>query len=519
MGLTSRTIVRRLRAWHLGEPLTRGQTVHTATAAPADRLLLAFVKMGGETRPWGVLWKQGAKAPQFRFVPEPRRRAEIDVMVAELGPLLAAHLRHPAYTTNPAASADELAPIRQIWVPNGSHADMLHHFAYAYAFRRPESEHATELRLLGRTSLFAFLESQRPGQQLVMVASDVLRSAYDFPAEDARQAHLGFLLAWLEARGGRDHGIAAALAAERLPVATALLPELERSELEPLVSAFGDARRADDKAAMADAEQAIGALLRPELERRLELVGRAIDLIATDPRPINTGVSVLERETLNAQWWDYVSSEARAIAAGREPFVPSAETDFQAKNAASRYFRNEAAADRTSAALIHDDRELEAEAISSGLAFRGVIVEVRDEGNGRKKIPVWLVEDTTPGPLRLRRGDGVCVVGHAKRSGRIRSVETTKGGALIIEFEIQNLKLKADTQPWPQSMPAADDRWIGQSVTLIGTSFADMTEKKAFKVRSADALAGDWLIVKHGERDIADESIVIADAAEAPAAS
>src|SRR4051812_37146708 len=105
MGLSSRTIVRRLRAWHFGEPLTRGQTIHTATAAPEDRLRLAFLKMGGETRPWAVMWKTGPAPTEFRFVPEPRFRAGVDELAAELGPLFAQHFRHPSF----GASAQEPA--------------------------------------------------------------------------------------------------------------------------------------------------------------------------------------------------------------------------------------------------------------------------------------------------------------------------------------------------------------------------------------------------------------------------
>ena len=163
MGLSSRTMVRRLRAWHLGEPLTRGQTIHTATAARNDRLLLAFVKMGGETRPWAIAWKSGSKRLEFRFVPEPRFRAGVDAMATELGPVLAEHLQHPDLAGTEAAEASDLAPLRQIWVPNRSHIDMLHHFGYTYPHRKKEREHAEELRLLGRTALYVFLESERPG--------------------------------------------------------------------------------------------------------------------------------------------------------------------------------------------------------------------------------------------------------------------------------------------------------------------------------------------------------------------
>lgn len=506
MGLTSRTIVRRLRAWHLGEPLTRGKTIHTATADPKDRLLLAFVRMGGESRPWAVTWQEGRKRPQYRFVAEPRFRAGIDSALAELGPILAAHLRHPALTRKEPTGTGDLAPLRQIWVPNSSHVDMLHHLAYAYARRAADREHAEELRLLGRAALFAFLEAQRPGQQLVMSAGDVLRSAYDFPAEDIRQAHLGFLLAWLEHRGDRDRGLAAALEAEKQPVATALLPAFEREELSPRVEEHNEARRAGNTKAMRQAERAIGELLRPELERRLALVEKAIDLIVDDPRPVNGGVSTLVNETLESQWWHYVHPEQGAIARGGERFLPSAETDFAARGAAERYFRHDASADRMFAALVHDDIELEAEAISSGRAFRGTVTKVWDEGSGRKKIPVQRIEDPTPGPLSLRVGDRVCFVGHAKRAALIREIATTKGGGLALTIEIQNRKNEAREMPWPHSMHASDERWVGRAVTIIGSSFANMTDTKARRVAGRDPLPGDWIIPgREAERDVADE--------------
>lgn len=494
MGLSSRTIVRRIRAWHYGAPLTRGQTIHTHIAAPEDRLLLAFVKMGGETRPWGIAWKEGKRRVETRFVPEPRTRAEVDEMAADLSEVLAHHLRHPDLTrTTPQEPAD-LAPLRQVWVPNQTHLDMLHHFAYTYTHRLKEREFATELRLLGRTSLFTFLESQRPGQQLAITATDALRSAYDFPAEDVRQGHLGFLLAWLDSDGDRDTAMEAAFAAERAPIATALDPEQERQDLAPLVQDYDDARDAGNERAKSRAEKAIATIIGPELERRIDLVEQAIEHIETDPRPVNPGIDELVTESVKSQWWNYVRPEVQATASGRDPFVPSAETDFQARNAAARYFRTEASEDRMFAALVHCDRELEAEAISAGRAFRGSIVDVFDEATGRKTTPVWIIEDPSPGPLSLRRGDRVCTVGHAKREGLIRNIETTKGGGIALEVEITGRKTAAKDEAWPHSMHAADDRWLGKAVTVIGTSFASMADQKAYRVSSWDALPGDWVL-------------------------
>jgi len=498
MGMTPRSAVRRLRAWHVGAPIGLGQTIHTALAEPENRMVLAFLKMGGETRPWAVAWRLPGKKAQFRFVPEPRFRASVDDMMAELGPVLAGHLRHPDVDPAPSGpdlvGPDDLRPLRQVWLPNGSHVDMLHHLAYAYARRPKERSDAEDLRLLGRTSLFAFLESRRPGQQIVMSASDVLRSAYDFPAEDVRQAHLGFLLAWLDHRGRRDEGLAAALEAEREPVSTSLLPELERKDLGKVVQAYNDARRAGRSKEMAKHEKAIGTILRPELERRLHLVERAIGVVEGDPRPVNAGVEELVTHSLKAQYWQYVREEVRAAEQGKEPWVDSPETDFQAGSAAGRFYRYDASADRMFAVLVHDDRELEAEAIATGRAFRGTITAVWDDNPGKKTQPVWIIEDPTPGPLSLRHGDRVCVVGHKQREAFIRRIETTKGGGLEIEVEITGHKTEQAGKGWPNSMHGADELWLGHAVTIIGTSFADMTDKKAFKARTRDPRAGDWIL-------------------------
>lgn len=503
MGMTPRSAVRRLRAWHVGAPISLGQTIHTALAAPADRLTLAFVKMGGETRPWGVAWRTAGTKVQVRFVPEPRFRASVDEMMAELGPLLAGHLRHPEFDPKPStrdpSTAGDLRPLRQVWLPNGTHVDMLHHLAYAYARRPKDRPDAEALRLLGRTSLFAFLESRRPGQQIVMSASEALRMAYDFPAEDTRQAHLGFLLAWLDHRGSRDEGLAAALAAEREPISTALLPELERNELGRLVDAFNDARRAGRSSDIAAHSREIGAVLRPELERRLDLVERAIEAIADDPRPVNRGVAELVEKSIDAQYWYFVRRETTAAEKGTEPWVESPETDFQAGSAAGRYYRYDASADRMFNALVHDDRELEAEAIGTGRAFRGTITDVRDEGQGRKTQPVWVIEDATPGALSLRHGDRVCVVGHKRREALIRRIDTTKGGGLEVEIEITGHKTAQSDLDWPNSMHGADLLWLGHAVTIIGTSFADMTEKKANRARTSEPRAGDWILGRSTE--------------------
>ena len=54
--------------------------------------------------------------------------------------------------------------------------------------------------------------------------------------------------------------------------------------------------------------------------------------------------------------------------------------------------------------LVHDDREMQAELVARGEAIAGTIIAVRDEGTGRKTIPVWTVESDGELPITPSRG-------------------------------------------------------------------------------------------------------------------
>ena len=128
--------------------------------------------------------------------------------------------------------------------------------------------HGDDLTRLAEHVVGYFREAHRPGEQAVIVATSALRQAYTFPAEDTRQGHLGFLLAWLASKGDRSRRLKAALDAEQFTIATSINPELERTELERHVEGWGKARRDEDQPAMQKADRAVGKLLAPELERR-----------------------------------------------------------------------------------------------------------------------------------------------------------------------------------------------------------------------------------------------------------
>src|SRR5438128_12136648 len=130
-------------------------------------------------------------------------------MILAVAPGVLSFMRQPGRAHPLPTDWPDLAPIRQIWLPNSSHLDMLHHLAYAYTFTQAGSDSAT-LRAVGRLCSWLFREAHRPGEQHVAVATAALRQAFTFPAQLSRQGHLGYLLAWLATNGGRSEQQAAA---------------------------------------------------------------------------------------------------------------------------------------------------------------------------------------------------------------------------------------------------------------------------------------------------------------------
>jgi len=202
--VTGQEGVRRLKAFKAGKPLPLGETLRIRQIKHSDILIVAFVRMGGESAPWGIAFGPPGKAPRILTVPEPRNRDYVADMVAEFAPTLLKHLQHPAYGGRLVESGQELVE-RQVWLPNASHLEMLHHLNYAYVRTKFGTPTRAELlKQMGRAAGWLFRESQRPGQTAVVVATEALKQTFTFPAEDMRQGHLGFLLAWLRTKGGRD---------------------------------------------------------------------------------------------------------------------------------------------------------------------------------------------------------------------------------------------------------------------------------------------------------------------------
>ena len=60
--MTTDDVIRRLRAFQQGKPLPNGETLRVNRLPDEQLLILAFVKMGGESAPWGIAFGRPGKA-------------------------------------------------------------------------------------------------------------------------------------------------------------------------------------------------------------------------------------------------------------------------------------------------------------------------------------------------------------------------------------------------------------------------------------------------------------------------
>lgn len=114
--MNSNDAILRLRAFHAGRPLPRGATKRQFIADDEDVLIVSFVKMGGESRPWGIAFGKAGKIPKIVVAPEARNRDLVAQTSAAFAPALLRHLRHPSQGNPILDSWEYLKPIRQVWL-------------------------------------------------------------------------------------------------------------------------------------------------------------------------------------------------------------------------------------------------------------------------------------------------------------------------------------------------------------------------------------------------------------------
>lgn len=491
--MSVREVARKLRAWEAGKPLPRYDTIHHAVVPEGQAMLVAFVRMAGESRPWGIAWGRVNEQPKIASVPDGRVRDDVAVLCAEFAEDLLEHLRVHNWTYDPVDQTAKPADLRQVWLPNGQHVAMLHQLSYTYSQTKFGGPNQAILRALGRLSGWMFRETSRRGHQHVISASGALGEAYTFPAQDARTAHLGYQLAWLTTSGDLAERMAAASTAEGLTVSPTLDPSLERENLSPLVEALQTGRRAGtDVSALADS---IAAVLITELDRRWRLTAAAYRLLADNDRPINSGVPALVAEAHGEFWYQHQRIELRHNDPSQGPaFVAHPETDFHGSSAASRYLIHAAADEAYIGHLIHDDTELFLEALDDGKALRGTVASVVDGGSGRTTTPQWALHLDPSFPNRLRENGRIAPYGSRGHEATVIGIDSS-AEALTVRIEWTGRKTMA--LACGIGAKPADPAWVGQEVAFVVSDAAELTRRRSGRVWKAKDGPGAWLT--HGQ--------------------
>lgn len=488
-----RAIARKIKAWQIGQPLPRYDTIHHAIMPPDQTMIVAFVRMAGESRPWGIAWGAAGTAPTLRSVPDGRVRDDVAVLCAAFAEDLLEHLRVHNWTFDPAPQKPELEDLRQVWLPNGQHVAMLHQLSYAYSQTKYGGQNQDILRALGRVAGWMFRDTSRVGSQHVVSASSLLGDSYLFPAQDVRTAHLGYQMAWLTTDGDRDDRLAAATEAEGLTISPTLNPALERDQLSDLVSKWHYSRR-DGVDTHTPAEE-IDSILGEELRRRWNLTEDAYHLMADNERPVNAGVGELVRLAHSEFWFQHQRIELRLNDPSQGPaFVAHPETDFHGSAAASRYLIHAAADEAYIGYLIHDDPALFREALDEGRAFEAHVLRVDDAGIGRSTIPRWRLRLDPSLPHRLRENARVAPYGSRGHEATIIDLETTADD-LLVTIEWTSRKTKPLSGPLPAK--PVDDAWIGVDVAFVQSDAASLTQRRSQRVWAASNGPGAWLT--HGK--------------------
>lgn len=472
-------IIRSLEAYRAGRPLPRGKKLRQTIASPQETLIVAFVRMGGESLPWGIAYGKPGEAPKLLTVPDPRKRDQTADMMSRFAPDLLRHLGHPAF-------GDGTTP-GQIWFPNPSHFDMCHNLAFAYTWTKGGGTSSSDgiresLRGLGRAAHWLFLEGNRPGQQAVIIATDALRSAFTFPVEQVRQGHLGYLLALLSTTGDRKDREAVARASERVSVGITMDPGVEKHGLAGLIDSYNEAikqQQAPDKQVVSQ----IDTILKEELLRRFNLTCTARQLLVEDKRGVNKGCVKLATRTIQQHDREYLGNERR-LAEGERAFIAPVEGDHGSFGSAIRYNLYNLSTAEEVECLVDDDPEIQEELIATGEAIRGRISAVLVQKVGRSKFISWELEIDTEPALHIRVGERVCLLGNIKIAGKLAKVEPFKGGRRLV---IEDLSPKGDT---------SKSEWRGQEVVWLGAGSAGIIERKAWEYLKAakEERPGDWLV-------------------------
>ena len=504
--MSARELVRQLNAVKCGGPISRYTTLHYRI--DENPMVLAFVRMAGESRPWGIAYGRFRdNKPTVISVPDGRNRIAVSEMCEKFAEDLLTYWRVEGYSWDP-ISTDNLmsGEIPQIWVPSVRHVEMFHHLEYAFWRVRKGDDRTKPLTVFARLSGWIYRESNRMGQQAVIDTSKFFRDSFVFPADSSSLMHLGACIEWFKNADSLSEKRLKVRKASSLRDSPTLDPEIDNKYLAPLLARRG--RVLDENKSTTKIDSEISGILKPELERRWELVREGYRIFSNDNREQNEGTIELTQATIASFCNDYQEIEKNIKDPELGPaYTRHPETDFHGSAAASNYFVMAAANTAYLSTLVHFDEELQAEALASGKAFIGEVTHVVDNGQGRKTIPIWKMTVEIGETLRLRENERYAPLGASKHGVIIRSVEVLSENELEITAEWNDNK----TVPLEANHLAkvSNEIWVGTRLMFVPKDSSSLDKQSSFAVWQAASGPGAWLT--HGKAPINAEPGIVDD--------
>ena len=504
--MTVRELVRQLNAVKSVKPIHRYSTLHMRI--DENPMMVAFVRMAGESRPWAIAYgRMQDKSPKVLSVPDGRNRVAVSEMCEILAEEFLEYFRVAGFTWNP-ITKDNLSEgeIPQVWVPSSRHVEMFHHIQYAHWRVRKGDDRTQPLTVFARLSGWLFRESTRLGQQAIVDAAELFRNSYVFPADTSSLGHLGSCIEWFDEHDDLKSARFAVREATLLRDSPTLDPEIDSKILAPLLAKRGDLLTESKDTKSIDKK--IAAQLAPEVTRRWELIRSAYSIFSEDTRLINPGVADLTDSTMGSfyQNFQYIEEGMQNPNSG-PTYTQHPETDFHGSAAASNYFKMTAADTAYLAKLVHDDEELQAEAIASGKAFLAEVTNVANNGSGRTTIPVWTLRIEIAEKLRVREGERYSPLMAAKHGVLVREVEIIDSQNLEVVIEWVDRKTVALEHPI--NFKPVDMDWVGHRVMFVPKDGSAFDETRSRAVWSAANGPGAWLT--HGSAPVAVDASVVDD--------
>lgn len=504
--MSSRELVRQLNAFKEGRPLPRYSTIHLIRLE--NPMIICFVRQAGESRPWGISWGRVQDSePRILSVPDGRNRDLVGEMCKEFADQLLEYFRAEGQVFNPIGEEDrDPLALPQIWVPGDKHVEMFHFLEYAFWKSSKSDDRREILPTLARLCGWIHRESHLKGQQVIVDASKILRESYVFPTDSSGLGHVGSCLEWFNEKNSFNEKRLKAREQMFSHVSPTLDTRLDQEVLAPLLDRRSKAL-ADAKSTTTIDTQIEQALI-PELLRRWVLTKSAHELLMSDPRQDNPGVESLAIDGL----FNYVRKFQRVERRMDDPqlgpaFTPHPETDFHGSAAAASYFLADFADAKYISTLIHHDSELQEEALRSGSAFYAKVLSVRDEGSGKKTVPVWRLQVELLDVNRIRDRERYSPLKSAKHTLQARDVEYLDNK--ILEFDGEWINNKTVPLDFPLNAPLTSTSWVGKTVMFVPDNSSSLALMSAEAVWKAQAGPGAWLT--HGRPKESFEAGIVDD--------